>query len=212
MSKLVLGALGLLLAAMVAAYIGLLQLGALPRLGFAPGWSLIDHEGRRITSEEFRGSIVLYTFTYTHNRDPRRDVFPVLRRVEDQIKEAGAEEVPVVLMTIYFDAKTAPDDAAPSGHWRVATGTAETLYQVVNRGFGVYYQPLPNGTFAFDPVFVLVDGWGIERARYAVGLPDPAQIVADLRSVTREAAAADGPARLAYEAAHFFSCYSRKLK
>jgi protein SCO1 len=52
-----------------------------------------------------------------------------------------------------------------------------------------------------------VDGMGIVRSRYRVGLPPADVLLGDLRSVVREASAATGAARLAYEAAHLFQCY-----
>ena len=55
---------------------------------------------------------------------------------------------------------------------------------------------------------MVVDGLSIVRSRYRVGLPEPEDLVRDLKSVVREAQAASGAARLAYEAAHLFSCYN----
>jgi len=207
-----------------AGYWGLYQLGTLPRLGFAPGWTLEDRQGERVTSEDLRGMIVLYSFTYGGNRDPRRQVLPVASAALDRLERALAEtkKAPFRFVTVFFDA--AGDDpasldrlaretpGAASGRWRFLTGDENALRQAVNRGFGVPYEARPDGSYAFDPLFVIVDGWGIERARYRVGLPDPETLAGDLGSVIREAQAAEGPARLAYEMAHLFSCYSRDLQ
>lgn len=198
-------------------YVSLYQLDVLPRLAFAPGWSLVDAQGRRLTSEDLRGQIVLYTFTYTRARDLRRQVLPVMQAVQDRLARTDLGDVPVRLVTISFDAEhdtpavlaaTAERLGADSTRWHFATGSAEAIQQTVGDGFGVYYASQPDGHFAFDPVFVLVDGWGIERARFRFGLPEADDLVDAIRSVAREVQAADGPARLAYQAAHLFSCYS----
>ena len=198
-------------------YAGLYRLGVLPRLDFAPGWSLTDAAGDRLTSEDLRGAVVLYTFTYTRAQDDRQYTMDVMRAVQERLRREDTGDVRVRLVTISFDAahdtpavlrRAAGAAGADSTRWRFATGDAATIRTVVRDGFGIYYEHRPDGHFAFDPVFVLVDGWGIVRARYRFGRPAPDDLLRDIRSVVREVQAAEGPARYAYEAAHLFSCYS----
>jgi len=209
------GLLGLLLLA-GAAYAGLFALGALPRLGFAPGYTFVDARGGRLTSEDLRGHVVLYTFAPAAGDAPHRDPASVMRAVQDALPEADGE-IPLRLVTVILDA---PPDALPDAlaeaarqagadpaRWHFTAGPPEAVRTAVRDGFGVWYEDAPNGGIAYDPVFVVVDGMGIVRSRHRVGLPPADVLLGDLRSVVREASAATGAARLAYEAAHLFQCY-----
>lgn len=207
--------LGGLVAASVALYAGLLQLDVRPRLALAPGYALIAADGARLTSEDLRGHVVLYTFDYLGNDDPARRTAPLMREVQAALRAQPMPEVPVRLVTVAFNhpppdslqAAAARTEAAPD-LWTWATGSPQALRTVVRDGFGVYYERRPEGGYRFDPVFVVVDGLGIVRARYRIGRPSAAALVSDLRAVAREASATRGSTRLAYEAAHLFSCYS----
>lgn len=198
-------------------YIGLFRLEVQPRVAFAPGWALVDDAGDPSTSEDYRGSIVLYSFSPVEARDPRRDVLPVLREVQEGLGREGEADVPVRIVTVLFDGESADREAllrvrervdADPEVWSFVTGDARRLDHLVRRGFETWFEKRSDGSWSYDPVVVLVDGWGIERARYRFGLPDPERLLRDVRSVRREASTAEGPARLAYEAAHLFSCYS----
>jgi protein SCO1 len=92
--------------------------------------------------------------------------------------------------------------------WRFASGEARLVKQVVGGGFEVFYEPRGDGTVRFDPVFVLVDGWGITRAQHRVGIPDAELLADQIRLLGNEIRASTGVARYAYEAAHLFSCYA----
>ena len=74
-------------------------------------------------------------------------------------------------------------------------------------GFGVFYEPRPDSTFRFSPTYVLVDGVGIKRADFRIGAPRPGDLVDGIARLAREARA-EGVVHFAYEAAHFFACYS----
>ncbi len=197
-------------------YAALLQLNVLPRLAFAPGWSLIDANGNRLTSEDLRGTIAVYTFDYSRNSDASRQTHGVMRAIQDALTGEDLGGIAVRLVTVTLD----PDHDTPAvlqekrpprsdgTRWTFVTGDSAAVRTAVNTGFGVYYERRSAGHVLFDPTFILVDGLGIERARYRFGLPSPDDVVADLMSVVREAQAKTGSARLAYEAAHLFSCYS----
>ena len=215
--RIVLGSLAGLVVLTFVGYAALLRLEVLPRLGFAPGWALVDAEGERLTSEDLRGHVVLYTFTYTGNQDPRRRTDEVMRAVQDGLVGEDLGGVPVRQVTISFDPERDTPEAlrqaaaragADPEKWLFATGDEASLRTVIGQGFGAFYERRDDGSFAFDPTFVVVDGLSIVRSRYRVGLPSPEILLRDLRSVAREARAATGTARLAYEAAHLFSCYS----
>ncbi len=195
-------------------YVALFQLDVRPRLGFAPGFALTAADGTALTSESLRGGITLYTFDYAGNDDAARATAPLFRSVQDALDEEETGDVPVRLVTVALNGpaparlrEAAGAGAAPDG-WTWATGSERALRRTVRDGFGVYYERRADGTYRFDPTFVVVDGLGIVRARYRLGLPPPEALVADVRSLVREAEAAEGTLGLAYEAAHLFSCYS----
>ena len=194
-------------------YAALFQLDVRPRLGFAPGFALTAADGNALTSDDLRGGITVYTFDHTGNDDAARGTSTVLRAVKTALATADTAGVPVRFVTVAFDGPPperlqAATAAAAADGWTWATGPPDVLRRTVRDGFGAYYERAPDGTYLFDPTFVVVDGLGIVRARYRLGLPRPEALVADVRSLVREAQAAEGTLGLAYEAAHLFSCYS----
>lgn len=200
-----------------ALYASLYRLDVLPRLALAPGWVLEDQAGTRLTSEDVRGEIVVYSFTYSGNESPERRPESVLAALQEEVNRDDPS-IPVRLLTISIDSERdtpavlqamAREAGADSARWQFARAEPSVLQNAVRQGFDVYFDRRGDGSFGFDPVFVVVDGTGIIRSRYRFGLPDHASLLDDIRSLTREAEAATGTARLAYEAAHLFSCYSR---
>ena len=98
---------------------------------------------------------------------------------------------------------------ADTSRWHFVTGAPDQLKNVIGAGFRAYYTQRPDGTFTVDPVFALVDGWGILRATYRTATPDPAILQRDVRLVVQEANNSEGVNRYAYEAAHLFLCYPK---
>lgn len=209
---------GIFIALMAIVYGSLFQLDVLPRVALAPGWALEADQGQRLTSDDLRGKITIYTFSYTRNQHPLRRPEPVLQELQHRLADDTSIETPVRFLTVTIDPEhDTPEairqttdllDADPDQWWwlRGDPGATEAL---VREGFGVFYRRQNDGSFQFDPVFVVVDGTGVIRARYRFGIPEAETLMKDIRSLTREARAANGTARLAYEAAHLFSCYSR---
>lgn len=211
------------------ALIGLFLVGALafaifrpilvlPRIGLAPGFALQDEAGQRFTSEDLRGQLVLYNFTYTRCAAPCPVTGDVMRAVQMRLGEVETGGIPVTLVTISFDpehdtpavlsqyaAQVTPD----TQNWRFLSGDAEKLKWIIGGGFGVYYQAQEDGSFAFDPAFMLVDGNGILRAEYRTAAPEMDRILRDIGLVAEEANNSQGAKRAAYEAAHLFLCYPR---
>lgn len=216
--RLLLGA-GALLGVLLLGWVALLLFGTtvLPRLGLAPGFALTAEDGRPLTSEDLRGSLVLYSFAHAGCRSAVCDESAaLLRAVQQRLEEAALRDVPVRLVTVSVDPADTPAAlqalarrwGANPVNWAFAAGERETLPRVLRDGFGVHAERAAGGDWAFDPMFVVVDGWGIVRARYRVGLPAPEFLLRDLRLAAREARAASGATRYAYEMAHLFSCAS----
>lgn len=189
----------------------------LPRMSLAPGFALVDQRGETLTSEELRGAVTLYTFSYTScETAPCAAVDSVMRAVHERLGELDGGTIPVRLVTISFDPERdtpevleafASQRGADPTVWSWTTGDPAMLKNVIGGNFEVFFEERDDGTFRFDPAFVLVDGTGIIRARYRVGIPKPDKLLDDIALILKEAQASSGFARLAYEAAHLLACY-----
>jgi protein SCO1/2 len=100
---------------------------------------------------------------------------------------------------------------ADPARWRFATGDPARLKHIIGGGFEVYYAPNDDGSYTFDPAFVLVDGWGIIRAEYHYRtlVPDTERMLRHIGVIAEEVRNSKGAARVAYEAAHLFLCYAQ---
>ncbi|MBT8203654.1 MAG: SCO family protein [Acidimicrobiia bacterium] len=189
----------------------------LPRIRLAPGFSLTDQAGAQVTSEDLRGSVVLYTFTHSACEEPCPAPEPTMAAIRDRIDEVDTGDTPVRFVTLSFDGTDTPavltDRAEAMGadgeQWFYATADEARLKAIIGSGFKTYFERLDNGTFAFDPALILVDGRGVVRGeyRYQTLASDTDRILSHIDILGEEVRNSNGPAGLAYEAAHFFLCY-----
>ena len=212
-------AVGVLLVAGVFAFAIIQPIKVLPRIRLAPGFILVDQSGQRLTSEDMRGTVVLYNFLYTGCGDECDRMNATMQEVQQRLSDADLGGLPVEFVTISFDpANDTPETlqryaeglGADTSQWRFATGDEARLKQLIGGGFEAYYAPDDAGGFQFDPTFVLVDGWGIIRGkyRYQVAVPDADRILRHIGVLAEEVQKATGPNKLIYEAAHLFLCYA----
>ncbi|MBT8212042.1 MAG: SCO family protein [Acidimicrobiia bacterium] len=189
----------------------------LPRMQLAPGFALTDQNGAILTSEDTRGSVTLYTFAWAGCGDEcaeiNRTMAAVRERVADEVDlgdtefrlvtvSFGADEVPAL-------AEAAEASGADGDIWRWAVADPALAKTVIGAGFGAFYETRSDGTFRFDPTFVLVDGWGVIRGdyRYATLAGTDDRVVRHVDVLAQELRNSSGVASLAYEAAHLFLCY-----
>jgi protein SCO1 len=190
----------------------------LPRISLAPGYSFIDQDGNRFTNEDLRGSLVLYTFTHSRCAAPCVSTSTTLASLQPALAEIDTGDIPLQFVSISVD----PDHDTPNvlrnyasslgvdtGHWHFVTGDATQLKNVTGAGFRTYYGKNSQGNLTVDPVFALVDGWGVLRAVYRTATPDVEILKRDLRLVVQEIQNSTGVNRYAYEAAHLFLCYPK---
>jgi protein SCO1/2 len=210
------GVVALVLFALVL-FVTLQPIQVLPRMTLAPGWGFTDETGATFTSENLRGKLTLYNFTYTNCQAPDcPETGAAMAAIQERLQIVETGGIPVQLLTISFD----PDRDTPAvlrtwlarqgalpATWKAVTGAPDKLKNVIGAGFSAYYAQNEDGSFAFDPMYVLVDGNGIIRSRYRTATLDPEIIARDLGLVTREVANSSGAQKLAYEAAHLFLCY-----
>ena len=193
----------------------------LPRIRLAPAFSLTDQNGERVTNEDLRGKIVLYNFTYTTCPAPCANLDSTMQDVYARLDEANLGDIPFVRVTVSFDpARDAPStlksyaDALSANRetWAFATTDDEALLKaIVGAGFKAYYEKKDDGSYAFDPTFILVDGWGTIRGeyRYSTEISNVDRILRHLSVLGDEVTNATGSAKLAYEAARLFLCYAK---
>jgi protein SCO1/2 len=189
----------------------------LPRIALAPGYAFTDQDGERVTSEDMRGGLTLYTFSYSRCDADCADPSRFFQNIQPQIAQLDTGDIPVQFVTISFDPEADTPVAlseyarrlgADPERWRFVTGDADQLKNVIGNGFRVYYHREADGSYTFDSAYALVDGWGILRATYK-GAPDPAILQRDIGLILTEARNSTGVNRFAYEAAHLFLCYPR---
>lgn len=190
----------------------------LPRISLAPGFAFTDQNGDRLTSEDLRGHLALYTFTYTRCAAPCPQPSVTLAALQPALAAVDMGDLPLDYVVISFDpeydtpvqlAAHAQTIGADTDQWHFVTGAPNQLKNVIGGGFGVYFNQDATSDFTFDPVFALVDGWGILRAVYRTPSPDPDILARDVRLIVQETRNSEGINRYAYEAAHLFSCYPR---
>ena len=207
-----------LAAASIIAFATFRPIQVLPRITLAPGFVLTDQDGHALTNEDLRGQIVLYNFTYTRCRATCVQTSPIMRAVQNQLSDVITDGVTITLVTVSFDSEYDKPDVlrayatelgADTAHWLFLSGDANRVKYMLGDGFNVYYAPNARGTFDFDPVFVLVDGWGIMRADYRNQLPTSDRIIRDMGLLAQEVKNSVGIGKYAYEAAHLFLCYPR---
>lgn len=190
----------------------------LPRIRLAPGFLLTDQTGATLTSEDVRGDIVLYNFAYTQCGSDCSHMTETMREVQSRLNEVDVGDTDVRFVTISFDPERdtpdtlsayAADLGADPELWTFATAEPMHVDNVVKAGFNAWFEKKDDGSFAFDPVFVLVDGWGVIRGeyKYQTTASDADKILHHLDILGGEIRNSHGASALAYEAAHFFLCY-----
>lgn len=212
------GGLGVLMVLVVMAFAVFEPIQVLPRIRLAPGYVLADHRGESLTSEGVRGDVVLYTFRHSKCGDQCARLDETVAEVRERVGKVDLGDTEFRLVTISFDPETDTTDVlaaeaerlgADGEQWRLATGDADHVANVVKAGFKVWYEERDDGDFSFDPTLILVDGWGVIRGEYEYQTlkSDADKIIDHLDILAAEIRNATGAAGLAYEAAHFFLCY-----
>lgn len=188
----------------------------LPRISLAPGYSLVDGSGQTVTSEDARGKLTLYSFAYSRCAQDCDAIYGTLQAIDSSLAAQPLRTPALRFVTLTIDpahdtqqqlAEFSLPFQPRAVEWMWLTGPEKILKNVSGGAFGVLYQPREDGTIFFAPRYVLVDGEGIVRAFYDSAELEPERFLGQLDLVYEEIAQAQGSARLAYEAAHFFACY-----
>ena len=197
----------------------------LPRISLAPGYAFTNQDNESRTSEDYRGKLTLYNFTYTNCDDDCPDTTQKMQEIRNEIEKSAPAGVDYALVTVTLDPeRDTPEKlglfAAPylstdnsTVSWDFITGAPLRVRYMVGGGFNLFYETeaSPNQESDYDvkfyPLFVLVDGWGIIRAEYPTANLDYEEVINDINFLTIEINNSEGAAKYAYEAAHLFRCY-----
>jgi protein SCO1/2 len=196
----------------------------LPRVSLAPGFVFANQDGISKTSEDFRGKLTIYSFTYAGCSASCPQTTQQMQALKSALARLPAQDVKYALVTISLDPDHDTPDmwqkyAAPflagdasNVSWDFLSGDTTRTRYVVGGGFSVYYKNLPSqanssASITFEPRYVLVDGWGIIRAEYRGAELDISRVIRDVGYLQSEIRNSQGVARYAYEAAHLFRCY-----
>lgn len=197
----------------------------LPRISLAPGYALINQNNESRTSEDYRGKLTLYSFTYTHCDEDCPQTLSHMQAMRELLTQSASKDVDYALVTVTVDperdtpqtlglfATPYVDTGESAVPWDFLTGDPLRMKYMIGGGFGLFYEPVTSETstddyeIRFYPRFVLVDGWGIIRAEYLTANLDYDEVLEDINYLTDEIANSQGAAKYAYEAAHLFRCY-----
>ena len=165
----------------------------LPKIGPAPGFTLIDQDGERFALRDLRGKVAVVTFIFTSCSD----TCPLLTaKLVGLQRKLGPDEPEVFFVAITVDPlndspavlkKYAQAYSAPQERFAFLTGDFDHIRQVV-RSYGVYFKQKAERDVDHTFLTSIVDRSGVLRVQYLGWRFDPEEFVADLRSVAHEAA------------------------
>ena len=197
----------------------------LPRISLAPGYALTNQDNEPRTSEDYRGKLTLYTFTYSNCDGDCPEVNAQMQDIRTLLEESASDTVDYALVSVSLDPERDTPEALglfaepylgaddSNVTWDFITGDPLHMKYMTGGGFGLFYEPKPDPNSADDyeidfyPRFVLVDGWGIIRSEYRTAELNYDEVLDDIQYLTDEIANSQGAAKYAYEAAHLFRCY-----
>ena len=138
----------------------------------APEFKFIDHKGDTITNEDYLGKVYLVEFFFT----TCPTICPIMNKnlVEIQNEFENKDNFGIASFTIdpNHDTQEVLAEYADSygidhPNWHLMTGDREKIYELANKGFGIYAgeDAQAAGGFAHQGMFALVDQEGFIRSR-----------------------------------------------
>lgn len=195
----------------------------LPRITLSPGFALKNQEGITITSEDRRGQLTLFSFSYSNCEDCKQTPAQI-DAIRTALRERYSANIGLDIATISLDPERdtpqnlgttiAPSQSDNPIGWEWLTSESNRVRHVIGGGFGLFYKATePDGDrdydIRFEPRYVLVDRLGIMRAIYHTATPDVDLLERDINFLLNEEQNSKGVAKIGYEAAHLFLCYPR---
>ncbi|MBN8477710.1 MAG: SCO family protein [Burkholderiales bacterium] len=160
----------------------------------APGFSLTDQHGHRVSLGDLRGRVAIVTFLFTHCTDVCPVLPEILARVDGYLDAVERERLVYVGVSI-DPARDSPQrlrefvetHRLDASRWILLTGSARELAAVAD-DYGVVARPDSRLGFVHNTVFVLIDPDGRLRTEFhglATPSPEIARVVRETLSPSR---------------------------
>ncbi|MBI4591645.1 MAG: SCO family protein [Candidatus Rokubacteria bacterium] len=160
----------------------------------APDFALRDVKGQSVTLAEFRGRVVLLSFTYTSCPAACPLVTQRMALLQSRLREAGLLPSRVGLLSITVDperdtsaplARYAKGFGADSDGWRFLRESPERLRPVL-AAYDEWTRSLPGGEIDHPARLYLIDPRGQIREIYSLSFFDERQALVDIQTLLRE--------------------------
>lgn len=151
----------------------------------APGFVLEDADGRKVSSDDLKGSVVVLNFVYTRCADACPLHMTLIGQVQDQVNGTLMRDH-VRFVTIATDTEAPQDTAEIMRGYGKARGLDSTNWMLLHGGsagpgagievakaYGLEFTPTPDGQQMHGVVTHVIDANGVMRARFH-GLKLPA--------------------------------------
>src|SRR5215469_7498686 len=164
----------------------------LSKIGPAPEFTLTTQDKARLSLRDLRGKVVAVTFIYASCADTCPLLTAKLAGLQAKLGADFGPKVFFVSITVDTERDT-PEilkryahahGAKPAG-WAFLTGTPIEIGDVEKK-YGVFAKKNPRGDVDHTFVTSLIDRDGILRVQYLGVRFDPAELLADVRSLLRE--------------------------
>jgi len=167
----------------------------LSRIGPAPDFALTAQDGRRLALADLRGKVVAVTFIYASCADTCPLLTAKLAGLQAKLGADFGPRVFFVSVTVDPERDTpevlkeyARAHGANLAGWAFLTGTPAEIGDVERR-YGIWAKKNPRGDVDHTFLTSLIDRDGVLRVQYLGVRFDPAEFLADLRSLLRGAGA-----------------------
>jgi protein SCO1/2 len=165
----------------------------LPRIGSAPGFTLIDQDGRRFSLSDVRGRVAVVTFIFT----TCSETCPLLTaKLVGVQRKLGGEASKVFFTAITVDPlndtpatlkKYAQAHSADLASFAFLTGSFEQIEDIARR-YAVFRKAQANGSVDHTFLTSLIDQGGTLRVQYLGTRFDPGEFTRDIQSLLKEGA------------------------
>lgn len=164
----------------------------LPRIGVAPGFTLVDQFGRPVSLRDMRGRVTVVTFMFAGCSDTCPLLTAKLAGIQRQLG-ARADDVRFAAITV-DPLNDTPAVLAAYGkahgvdpdRFTFLTGSMQEI-DAVTRAYAVFRKSLPGST-SIDHTFLtsIVDRQGVLRVQYLGVRFDPQEFLRDLNALVSE--------------------------
>jgi protein SCO1/2 len=167
---------------------------ALPAIGPAPAFTLTAQDERRLSLADLRGKVVVLTFIYTACADTCPLLTAKMAALQGRLGADFGARVFFVSVTVDPERDTPAvlkgygvTHGARFDGWAFLTGTPAEIRDVGKR-YGIFAKKTARGDVDHTFLTSVIDPRGVLRVQYMGVRFDPAELLADVRSVLAETA------------------------